>query len=660
MPNKILRDYVISNPVTNLVSLKAVVTTSFVTQKNIIIMSDIGLFYYDSTSTATPDDESVIKPNDVTLPDPGRWLIVGEKTSLNYVANAGWISGGEITDNLDGTIDVAAGSGYFRVSDSETADIVKLEWSETTNISLVDASENYVYVDRNGGSPIISTTTTGSLVKDNEWTKWEISEIFREGTELHISPHKQISTDVGRLLQIFLYDDSELKRTRGIKIGSTGTRNVTVSDGKLWTKLNPILFPAFDSSGSDTFDRYYDNGSGGFIKQTGITQCDNGFYDDGSGSLGALNTNWYSWQYFWAEADGAIVSRYGENQYSSAGASLLDEKPSNNPERISDHATHIGRIRVRNGSDDVLVQSVFETQYSANVESNHAELSNLTYAASGHRTTFQRKTTVQSTDPTVNDDYNEGYDVGQWWINSLLEYIFVLTDSTVGAAVWKQIPKMDDIANPDVKYFIATASQNVFTLDVVPAYPTKNILCRNGQVSKYGTDYTISGTILTWIGATLINNDKIDFYYSYDNAVSSGTFKIIEEIAFDYSTTNQGYRVRPAAGTASMWGTFLIPRDFNSIIDLSIDLSISAGAAGPDKSIDITTRYCAYGEDLNTHSESDIGTLHDFSGLTDSRTKIDITSVITGVSAGDRVGIDMDNNLIGGYIYVFGIEGTYI
>lgn len=38
-------------------------------------------FWYDPTSTATPDDELVIKPDSVILPDPGRWLAVQAGTA---------------------------------------------------------------------------------------------------------------------------------------------------------------------------------------------------------------------------------------------------------------------------------------------------------------------------------------------------------------------------------------------------------------------------------------------------------------------------------------------------------------------------------------------------------------------------------------------------
>jgi hypothetical protein len=44
--------------------------------------------------------------------------------------------------------------------------------------------------------------------------------------------------------------------------------------------------------------------------------------------------------------------------------------------------------------------------------------------------------TRATTDPTVNDDADAGYQVGDHWVNETTGHEFVLTDSTTGAAVW--------------------------------------------------------------------------------------------------------------------------------------------------------------------------------------------------------------------------------
>ena len=44
-----------------------------------------------------------------------------------------------------------------------------------------------------------------------------------------------------------------------------------------------------------------------------------------------------------------------------------------------------------------------------------------------------------TTDPTVNDDSGDGYQIGQLWINTTTDTVFCATDVTVAAAVWKDL-----------------------------------------------------------------------------------------------------------------------------------------------------------------------------------------------------------------------------
>lgn len=44
-----------------------------------------------------------------------------------------------------------------------------------------------------------------------------------------------------------------------------------------------------------------------------------------------------------------------------------------------------------------------------------------------------------TTSPGVTDDSSAGYQIASRWINTTSKHEFVCVDSTVGAAVWKQI-----------------------------------------------------------------------------------------------------------------------------------------------------------------------------------------------------------------------------
>lgn len=41
--------------------------------------------------------------------------------------------------------------------------------------------------------------------------------------------------------------------------------------------------------------------------------------------------------------------------------------------------------------------------------------------------------------PTVNEDSDDGYDVGSFWLDTTADDAYICLDATVGAAVWKKI-----------------------------------------------------------------------------------------------------------------------------------------------------------------------------------------------------------------------------
>jgi hypothetical protein len=62
--------------------------------------------------------------------------------------------------------------------------------------------------------------------------------------------------------------------------------------------------------------------------------------------------------------------------------------------------------------------------------------------------------TVSAVDPTPTDDINSGYAIGDHWINTVTQQIFQATDVSAGAAVWERIDGPLDnttaIVDPDV------------------------------------------------------------------------------------------------------------------------------------------------------------------------------------------------------------------
>lgn len=71
-----------------------------------------------------------------------------------------------------------------------------------------------------------------------------------------------------------------------------------------------------------------------------------------------------------------------------------------------------------------------------------------------------------SSDPTVNDDSDDGYNVGDVWITTSDDGVFILADSTVGAAVWTEVGAGGGTANQDkVVPFILAQGAGSYTTE---------------------------------------------------------------------------------------------------------------------------------------------------------------------------------------------------
>jgi len=55
-----------------------------------------------------------------------------------------------------------------------------------------------------------------------------------------------------------------------------------------------------------------------------------------------------------------------------------------------------------------------------------------------------------TTDPTVNDDITQGYQIGSTWINTTANKVYIATDVTTGAAIWRSVSPPSGTANGDL------------------------------------------------------------------------------------------------------------------------------------------------------------------------------------------------------------------
>lgn len=124
--------------------------------------------------------------------------------------------------------------------------------------------------------------------------------------------------------------------------------------------------------------------------------------------------------------------------------------------------------------------------------------------------------------------------------------------------------------------------------------------------------------------------------------------------------TDQGsHRIVAQKKNESITYGFSVPEDFGALVSLEMIGIPSVGAAAAAQNIDLFSDYGAIGEDITEHSEAEITTAYDFTGLALKFAVIDVSVVFNSLAAGDICGLTIDHKNIGGTIGYKGIKLVY-
>lgn len=274
----------------------------------------------------------------------------------DVVHSAGWVSGGEITDNGDGTIDVAAGVGLIRATDDNTSELFFMDWSASAGLSLTDDSNNWVYIDYNSGSPQV--TVNASQPSENN-TVVILALIYRTGTDLHINAgYKHTVGDHAGLMMEAMSETMPFAHASGGAVSEVGTLQFSISQGTWWWGLTKITTSQFDGT-SDSFNYYYRDGLGGWTEVSSQTAIDDAHYDDGSGTLANVTTNRYSVHWGFIATEGDVHILYGRNNANTLAEAQEAMVPSDLPPELVADSRFLFKIIVQEG------QTSFESIESA-------------------------------------------------------------------------------------------------------------------------------------------------------------------------------------------------------------------------------------------------------------------------------------------------------
>ncbi len=280
-----------------------------------------GPFYYSKTNFNGLEDISNLITNTPTM---------------------GVINGGVLSVSSGLTIAIAAGSGY-----SESSDILRYRtWSNSTLLLPIN-SNVYVYMNSNG---ILTSATSFPDTKENillGLASTNASTIIYIQQIPMNSKHSTNSADLMFRSAIGPIYSS------GSSVAELGTRTLTVSQGIYYFSSNRFL-PGGASPAN--FTVYYRSASPGiYTAIASQTTVPNGFYDNGSGTLQALTTDYYTKHLLCLLGGPSEVYAliYGQSEYSSEGSAEAAGLPIS-PGFIIDAFVNVVSIVVKQGTTNIV------------------------------------------------------------------------------------------------------------------------------------------------------------------------------------------------------------------------------------------------------------------------------------------------------------------
>jgi hypothetical protein len=309
-----------------------------------------------------------------------------------------------LTDNGDGTVDIANGSVVLRNADTKHATLEGFAVTGVTNLSLTDEATNIIFLDYNGGSPIIDVTTNLNLIFEDN-TKVGIYSVNRLGNNIYVVDYRSYNVDYIRANSFKDFNKYGIEHASGSSIADLGSLQFSVTEGLYYVASLDNETADIDTSAGGTFEYVYQDGGGGWTRVTGQSTIDNANYDDGSGTLASVTAGYYTSTFLYVILD-ATATTYKAVYDTSEHATLSDAQAEGSPASLpsdlngSSNAVFIGKIITQQGVTAFAdIQSPFDATLVSSSPTNHNNLSGLQGGASDD---YQHLTTSEVSDVGAN------------------------------------------------------------------------------------------------------------------------------------------------------------------------------------------------------------------------------------------------------------------
>lgn len=315
---------------------------------------------------------------------PGATYDTVQKT-IDVMFSPGIITGGVVTELTSTSVRITGGTAIVRIADDNVSELRFFDFA-SQDFSVPDVQVTHFYaLDYNGGSPVI-VETTGTESWDRD-TEIPLGSALRGNGLLNVTPNPYRTGDVITNLIQRLDAIGPVQRDNsvgGLALGETGTRNVTVSGGRLWSRVSDFIITSKDSS-VDTMASVYFNGTN-LTVTSGLTQWDNlNFNNLGTGALQVLGNNKYANLWFFMSFDGTKYGfAYGTDEYNTLGDAANEGIPPHLTQNFFNQFILLGRfIFQKSAATASIIESAFVTPFSSSAINTHNNLGGLQGGTTG-------------------------------------------------------------------------------------------------------------------------------------------------------------------------------------------------------------------------------------------------------------------------------------
>lgn len=297
------------------------------------------------------------------------------QANINTFHSAGIVSGLVMSDGGAGTLDVSAGSGFIRDTNTAIAPLFAFDIAGVIGLALTNDALNYIYVEYNAGTPQIVATTSE---RTDLHTNVLIGNVYKYASgELHINTYRGYDVgDHASKMITRMQAITPMAHETGAVISETGTLNFALTAGAFWEGFSRLTTAPFDSSVAGTFRYFYRDGIGGWTEVLSQTAIDTTHYDDGSGTLAVAGVNRYTVHWVYEATDSDVYVVYGQGSYLLAAAQ--DAQPADIPPHIEAHGRLVGKIIVQESATAFYsAESAFDVSFGGSGVSDHQNLTSI-------------------------------------------------------------------------------------------------------------------------------------------------------------------------------------------------------------------------------------------------------------------------------------------